>query len=457
MSGLGTLTIIFDALSADPGGAAEGWVWFNSTDNAVKYHDGTAVRTILDNIDLSDHVSASNPHTVTLEQARTAGATLAGAIAMGTNKITGLATPTVSGDAAEYQWVLDQINSKLRGMDWQESVLDKDLVTAPGGPTTGDRYIIAGIGGAWSTFTIGDVVEWDGTQWLNDTPNEGYCARVMDENKVYIHDGTSWGLFEASLDHGSLLGKGDDDHTQYLLVAGTRAMSGNLDMGTNAITNVGNVDGVDVSGHAARHNPGSGTDAIATAAAVELTDATNAEGTASSVARSDHTHAHGNRGGGSLHALMSASQAGFYPQSNLAASADPVVGDDNLDGYSIGSRWLNTTTDEEFVCLDAATGAAVWKSTTDQGAVGGYLVQKAGKKLAADFTGTPMKATVTFGAAFADADYSVALALVTANGKSFAPYVESPVAGSFVICLGSNSKANLTEVHWTATKHGEST
>ena len=48
-------------------------------------------------------------------------------------------------------------------------------------------------------------------------------------------------------DHGGLAGLGDDDHTQYVLVDGTRAMSGNLDMGSNAIVSVGNVDGRDVS------------------------------------------------------------------------------------------------------------------------------------------------------------------------------------------------------------------
>jgi len=39
-------------------------------------------------------------------------------------------------------------------------------------------------------------------------------------------------------DHGNLSGLGDDDHLQYLLVSGTRAMSGNLQLGTNAITGV---------------------------------------------------------------------------------------------------------------------------------------------------------------------------------------------------------------------------
>jgi len=48
-------------------------------------------------------------------------------------------------------------------------------------------------------------------------------------------------------DHGSLAGLSDDDHEQYLLVDGTRAMSGNLDIGTNNITNVGTVDGIDIA------------------------------------------------------------------------------------------------------------------------------------------------------------------------------------------------------------------
>src|SRR5690606_14968570 len=62
-------------------------------------------------------------------------------------------------------------------------------------------------------------------------------------------------------DHGALTGLSDDDHTQYLLVNGSRAMTGSLDMGTNNITNVGNVDGVDVSSHSTRHESG-GADEI---------------------------------------------------------------------------------------------------------------------------------------------------------------------------------------------------
>jgi hypothetical protein len=90
--------------------------------------------------------------------------------------------------------------------------------------------------------------------------------------------------------HGDLTDLADDDHTQYLLANGTRAMSGVLNMGTNAITNVGLVDGVDVSNHASRHQPNSATDPLLCAAAVSVA-AVNAEGGSNYLARADHTHA----------------------------------------------------------------------------------------------------------------------------------------------------------------------
>ena len=44
---------------------------------------------------------------------------------------------------------------------------------------------------------------------------------------------------EGILDHGGLLGVADDDHTQYLLVDGTRAMTGDLDVGSANMLNFG--------------------------------------------------------------------------------------------------------------------------------------------------------------------------------------------------------------------------
>lgn len=55
------------------------------------------------------------------------------------------------------------------------------------------------------------------------------------------------------------------------------------------------------------------------------------------------------------------------PQNNESATTDPTVNDDADDGYKVGSRWYNLTTDTAFVLLDATVGAAQWKETTSQG------------------------------------------------------------------------------------------
>ncbi|PJE51530.1 MAG: hypothetical protein COV29_00005, partial [Candidatus Yanofskybacteria bacterium CG10_big_fil_rev_8_21_14_0_10_36_16] len=46
---------------------------------------------------------------------------------------------------------------------------------------------------------------------------------------------------QSGIDHGSISGLTDDDHTQYILVAGTRAFTGNQSFGDFNITNVGDI------------------------------------------------------------------------------------------------------------------------------------------------------------------------------------------------------------------------
>lgn len=62
---------------------------------------------------------------------------------------------------------------------------------------------------------------------------------------------------------------------------------------------------------------------VSTASAVDLTDATSSEGAATSLARSNHTHAHGNRGGGTLHPVVTpdpGGSAGFMSPADKAKS-----------------------------------------------------------------------------------------------------------------------------------------
>ncbi len=74
-------------------------------------------------------------------------------------------------------------------------IIDKDLVTSPGGTSIGDMYIIAGTGGNWSGGTIDDVAEaldTTGTLWSFKTPNIGFTANVLDEDALYQFETSGW-------------------------------------------------------------------------------------------------------------------------------------------------------------------------------------------------------------------------------------------------------------------------
>jgi hypothetical protein len=591
--GLAVDSIIFDELASDPVGPIEGQFWYNTTEKRLKVYRNGAVEILIDKDEFDAHVnSTSNPHAVTLEQARSENNVLAGDIDMNNaGTIANLPDPTADGDAATLSWTNERIRQRLAGLDWQESVLDKDLSTPPGSPSTGDRYIVGkqsyaiiGANTSTETFTIsgdhstelsaaevfevlsstgndatwtvqsiafnspntdivvtgdivdatadgdvefaedawngsvGSIAQWNGTSWEYAVPNEGFATTVEDEDTLYLYDGTAWAPFGNAIHHSNLTGLGLDDHTQYLLVSGTRPMLGSLQMGGNSITNVNLVDGVDVSNHSVRHDPGGldalttatasginassvnaeGSDAsfarsdhshdidttngaistinagdtssegvgtglarrdhehaVATDTAVELTDSTNDGGTSTSLARADHTHAHGDRGGGTLHSAVSALGAGFQVQSNRNASAAPTVNDDNTAGYTTGSYWIDVVADRAYICLDASTASAVWTETTQTGSAGG-LLYKAGRVLAASFTGSPRTATVVFSTAFADANYAVTVTATTTGGRRYLPVIQNQLSSAFDILLGSNSVAGLTQVNWIAVKDGES-
>lgn len=47
-------------------------------------------------------------------------------------------------------------------------------------------------------------------------------------------------------------------------------------------------------------------------------------------------------------------------KSNLTATTAPTTGSDGTQGYSVGSIWVNTSTNLGYLCTNASTGAAVW-------------------------------------------------------------------------------------------------
>ena len=148
-----------------------------------------------------------------------------------------------------------------------ETAAANDSITLP--PTYFDEGVTA-----IASFTINDVP--------TITPRDLRAVRGPTGN----------GVIATVVSHGALTGLTADDHLQYLLVDGSRAMGGTLQLGGNAVTGASTYNGVTITAHAARHLP-NGLDPLTTAAPLSsLTSlSTNGVGTANSFARSDHSHA----------------------------------------------------------------------------------------------------------------------------------------------------------------------
>jgi hypothetical protein len=71
----------------------------------------------------------------------------------------------------------------------------RDIATSvPGSPVENAMYI-AGTGsitGAWSAFTVNDLVFYLGSAWYKLSPVEGMSVLVWDENARYTYNGSAW-------------------------------------------------------------------------------------------------------------------------------------------------------------------------------------------------------------------------------------------------------------------------
>jgi len=95
-----------------------------------------------------------------------------------------------------------------------------------------------------------------------------------------------------------------------------------------------------------------------------------------------------------------------------------------------------------------------WEPYTLSGA---GLACKSGHILAASFSGTPKRATVTFVTPFPGGTvYNAPATAVTSNGKTFAIALETKTVNGFVINMGTNVITDLVQVDWIAMVEGES-
>lgn len=244
---------------------------------------------------------------------------------------------------------------------WDASSNTPNLLTAS--PEDGDYYLVSVAG----STNLDGITDWKASDWAVYHSSTGWqkidntdqvssvfgrqgavVAQTGDYDDVQVDytraDGNKVSIQAISDDVGSAINDLDDNK---LARSGSQAMTGNLNMGSNQITNAGNINGVSITAHASRHLPG-GADALTTATAVELTDSTNAEGAAASFARSNHTHAHGNRGGGTLHAAVTTSTNGFMTAADKTKLNRMDVGHLSYSNNALQSIAANGTANINF-------------------------------------------------------------------------------------------------------------
>jgi hypothetical protein len=104
-------------------------------------------------------------------------------------------------------------NEALRILDAlvQLAVLDRDLSVPPASPVEGKRWIVAASPtDAWVGHA-GEIAAWQDGAWQFSTPQNGWLAFVIDENKLVVWDGSAWDdVFAAitALQNLTLLGVG---------------------------------------------------------------------------------------------------------------------------------------------------------------------------------------------------------------------------------------------------------
>lgn len=150
---------------------------------------------------LTSHIGdKTNPHEVSLEQARTKSNSLSGDINYNSNKGINVATPVNGGDIANK----DYADGIALGIEWKEAVIAIEN-TPPGSPTTGDRYIV-GVGtGAWDTED-NNIAEWNGSSWDFTVAVTNFAVWVTDEDVLRVYNGTAWVKFGSTSTHNNLTG-----------------------------------------------------------------------------------------------------------------------------------------------------------------------------------------------------------------------------------------------------------
>jgi len=121
----------------------------------------------------------------------------------------------LTGATSNIQAQITAATSTIQNFEWQPSVIDR-IVTPPGSPTVGDRYLIDTTVGSPTGAWVGNgnsIAQWSGSVWLYTVPTAGTFVSVDAEaDGLYLFGGSSWAkkYFEATTASTGLVKVGFD-------------------------------------------------------------------------------------------------------------------------------------------------------------------------------------------------------------------------------------------------------
>jgi hypothetical protein len=188
-------------LSAAPSTPNPGQIYYNTATPSFQYWNGTGW---INPIARSNHTGTQTASTISdlsaVVQAYSLSSFAAPTanIAMGGKTLTGLATPTAAGQAAEYTWTINQIQSAAAGIASKAptqvaavaNITLSGLQTIDGYTTVaGDRVLVIG----QTTATQNGVYVAASGAWARDTDNGPLGAELEPGAFWFVINGTTYG------------------------------------------------------------------------------------------------------------------------------------------------------------------------------------------------------------------------------------------------------------------------
>lgn len=135
------------------------------------------------------------------------------------------------------------------------------------------------------------------------------------------------------------------------------------------------------------------------------------------------------------------------PFNKLDGTAAPGIADDDSAGFVAGSVWADRTNDKAYICVENATGAAVWREVTGGGGGAGDVVGPASavNSGVALFDGVTGK-LIKDGGVLGTAAFTASGAYDAAGAAAAAQAASQPIDATLTALAGANWAANALPI-----------